>query len=227
MTPYTLNNLISDLADLRAPDKASLDVEGSGSATGVPDVATVSLGVSCEAKSAKLAQRQNTAIAARIRAALVAFVPDENIQTRNYNVGSNDVRDRDGKLTGEVVYSVSNTVTVRTEQTSQLGRIIDAALDNGANSVHGLEFSMKDNRELREQALAAATADARRQAESVAKALGKRILGLCHVEADVSEESSGSFDRCCAPTWRGAVTPIDPGALSVVATVKITFNLEA
>lgn len=209
-------------ADAKTP---TLSVSGQGSAQGVPDQATIALGVTTHSRVAEDAQRQNNSISEGIRAALEEFGIDKrDIQTENYNFSpeySYDESQR-GAITG---YTVNNTVLVRIHDIEKTGQIIDVALANGANNVHSLEFSIRDPRPLRQEALTAAVKDAREKADSIAKALGRRIIGIASVSENTPFLSPHPMERMMAGAAMMDFTPIEAGTLTLTADVRVEFLL--
>src|SRR4029453_17359986 len=79
---------------------------------------------------------------------------------------------RTPKITG---YQVSNNVTVTRNDPSEVGKLLQAAIDAGANSMSGIDFSASDPARGRDTALQAAFAEARAKAEVLARAAGRTV----------------------------------------------------
>src|SRR5690606_13731564 len=75
-----------------------------------------------------------------------------------------------------VGYDVSNQVTVRIEGVGTSGAILDQVVAAGANRINGIRFDIAEPQPLRDEALAAAIAEARRQAELMAEAAGVTLV---------------------------------------------------
>jgi uncharacterized protein YggE len=50
-------------------------------------------------------------------------------------------------------YTASNNISVTLDNLSQIGPVVDAALDNGANQLDGVQFRLKNDGPVRDQAL--------------------------------------------------------------------------
>jgi len=209
-------------ADAKTP---TLSVSGQGSAQGIPDQATIALGVTTHSRVAEDAQRQNNSISEGIRAALEEFGIDKrDIQTENYNFSpeySYDESQR-GAITG---YTVNNTVLVRIHDIEKTGQIIDVALANGANNVHSLEFSIRDPRPFRQEALTAAVKDAREKADIIAKAPYGIGAGM---GAGSLRHKTGSYVDMKG--WNLGVgwareNAVQAGTLTLTADVRVEFLL--
>lgn len=217
--------LLPAAAQAAQPEPPVLAVDGSGQAVIAPDRATISLGVVSQSADAKQAQAENARKAAAIQAALVSSgIPQANIQTRGYYfhpLYESQAKGHENDITG---YQAENTVTVLVEDISAVGKIIDLALDNGANAVSSLSFGAKNTSKVRKDALNAAVRDARAKADELAAALGRRVVGL----KSVSESTYPLADRSLNGKMlaaEAASTPIAPGTLEMSADVHIEYYL--
>ncbi len=203
-----------------------ISVEGSGAVTGTPDTATISIGVTTSAKDSSEAQNTNAVKSAAIQNAIKALgINDKDISTRNYSFRPTYSRDNSGKskLSG---YEVSNTISVKIKDLSKTGTVIDTALNNGANHINSLDFSISNTKNLRKQALSQAIEDARDKAEIIANGLGKRIVGVKAVTETVSPidyRHYGLMYSAKTLSEGNASTPIESGEVSLTATVHIDF----
>ena len=180
-------------AEAAAPQTSEppvLMVDGTGRAEAAPDCATISVGVVTQAADAKTAQEENAKKAQAVQQALVAAgIPEANIQTRGYYFQPLYEREtRENEITG---YRAENNVTVRIDDLADVSRVIDLALKNGANSISSLDFGVKNADKVRKIALTAAVNDARKKADELAAALGRRVVGLRR-RAGRSARRSGS-----------------------------------
>ncbi len=162
-----------------------ITVSARGEVQVTPDRARVQVGVETQAKTAAAAAAENNKKQAAILAAIKALgVPAAQISTMGYNVSPiqrYDEKERRVVIDG---YQVSNIVQVVTDKLEQAGPIIDAALANGANRVAGLDFTVKDPSNARDQALAQAVESAKRQAEVVAKAAGGTLVEMLEINVN-------------------------------------------
>ena len=209
-------------AEAAAPQTSEppvLMVDGTGRAEAAPDCATISVGV-----VTKTAQEENAKKAQAVQRALVAAgIPEANIQTRGYYFQPLYEREtRENEITG---YRAENNVTVRVDNLADVSRVIDLALKNGANSISSLDFGMKNADKVRKIALTAAVNDARKKADELAAALGRRVVGLKAVSENTypfAERSAGAKMLMAADA---APTPIAPGMLEMSAEVHIEYYL--
>jgi uncharacterized protein YggE len=207
-----------------------LVVTGNGEVLAAPDEAFVRLGIVRQAPAAQSAQDQASAVAQQILNEIRKLgVMPEQIQTARlilspvYAPRSPESRD----APRIVAYNASNTVTVRLENLSLVGPVIDAGLKAGANQLEGVQFGLRNELPARQQALKQAVNEARSKAEAMAEALR---INLGEV-LEVSEGGSVSpkFDMAVASrTFEAAAappTPVSPGQIQVFANVTIRYRI--
>src|SRR4051812_23176168 len=155
--------------------RPSIRVTGEAIITAKPDQAQIDVGVLTQALTAQDAAAQNAqkveAVISVLRKALGAGA---DIKTVGYSLNPNyHYPERGGPptITG---YTASNTVQVKTSDLAQVGKIIDAATQAGANNIQALRFMLKDEQAARAQALKDAAQKARAKADTLASALGLR-----------------------------------------------------
>lgn len=216
-------------AQAQPPQPPVITVSATGTVQATPDRATVMIGVETEAATAGEAGKVNATKQSAVLKAIAGLgIEASKIRTLNYSVSAverwNDVLKR-----SEVVgYKVSNIVQVDADKVEQVGPIIDAALNSGANRIAGLTFRSSDLARHRDSALVQAVASAKRQAELAAKAAGGKVtelLGIDIVEARGMElrEAAQSMMALAADA---APTPISEGSLQVTATVRTRWKFE-
>ena len=198
---------------------AQIATTGSGEARIAPDRATIfigvqSRGITAAAASADNAKRQR-AIIDTLRA--LGFGSDQ-LSTMNYNVapeiqyGQNN---QPPKVTG---YSVTNTVRADVRRIEDVARAIDASLAKGANEISGLQFFSSKADSVRRSALSIAVANARADAEALARAAGGALGPLLEVSTEPSIRPMQGMVGVTAMAAR-APTPIEPGEQSVTVSV--------
>ena len=222
--------LMSCSAAFAAPQqetpRPTLSVDGQGTGTAAPDMATVTIGVTTQGKDAAKAQNDNAWVSNQIQAAVRGLgIAEKDIQTRNYSFYPNYSTDKDrrNEVTG---YTVNNSVIVVVRDIQLPGKVIDAALNNGANEINSLDFSASDTKAVRKVALLNAVQDARDKADIIAKGLGKRIVGIQNVSESTGYIETRRFGgNMLMAVAKDAATPIAPGSLSLTANVHIDFIL--
>ncbi|MEO8378434.1 MAG: SIMPL domain-containing protein [Acidobacteriota bacterium] len=107
-------------------------VSGTGSVALAPDVVSIDLGVSTSGPTVRKIVDENKAKVARI----VAILKTKGVRPEQIKTSRFDLRpvEREGVRTG---YEVSNTVGVSSRQVADVGALLDAAIDSGANEIRG------------------------------------------------------------------------------------------
>jgi uncharacterized protein YggE len=205
-----------------------------------PDTAVIVLSVVTQNKAALAAQQQNARKSnAVMQAVRETAGADPEVETSDYSLQPQ--RDWQGSMPRIVGYEARNSVTVRTGTLDNVGAVIDAATSAGANSVESVNFILRESNPARGRTLTEATKQALAKAQSMAEALGGRVLRV------VEEQEGGFVNR---PTTAGELeermeayanantsslvankqlprTPIEAGALNVRSHVQLIVEIEA
>lgn len=194
----------------------AITVQGSASATGVPDRAQLSFGVETQATSAKAALNANAAEMRKVIAAVKA-AGGTSIQTQSVSLSPR--YDEKNSVTG---YTATNTVGATALDLAKAGALIDAAVAAGANQVYGPSLSVADQEGLYRKALAGAVADARTKAQALAAAAG---VSLGRITGVVEGGGAVPMPLDAAKSSEAGSTPIEPGRQQIGATVTVTFSI--
>lgn len=205
-------------------DAHIITMTGHGEVKAVPDTAQIHAGVTASAATAAAAlAANNTRMTAAIAALKRLGVPDRNIQTSSFSVSpqyTNGDNNNPRRLTG---YQVGNEVAVRLDDVSRAGTVLDALVTAGANQMTGISFDIAKPEPLLEQARTEAIADARRRAETYARAAGVSLGSI----QSISEGASGP--QLPRPIYRMAMAveqvAISPGEESVSADVTVVWEI--
>ena len=128
--------------------------------------------------------------------------------------------DETGTVTG---YSASNSVSAVSD-VADAPALIDGATEAGANNVSGPGLSSSNAEALYRQALAKAVAEARLNAEVLAKAAGRSLGEITTIVEGGSVGGPEPLYRAGAQAADSS-TPIVPGEQETSATVSVTFSL--
>jgi uncharacterized protein YggE len=109
-----------------------------------------------------------------------------------------------------------------------VGKMIDTAMQAGANNINRLAFTLKDEEGARLDALKQAAAKAKAKAEAIAASLGLKVVRIASIT-----EGERSFQPVFrqAPMARGelaaaaAPTPIEQGTVDVRSTVLLVAEV--
>jgi uncharacterized protein YggE len=204
-----------------------LDIVATGEVTRVPDLVTIGAGVVTRAPQAEAALRDNAQRMEAVRAALRAA----GIQPRDVQTGTISLsQDYEQQVQGRAVasgYVASNTLSVRFRDVARAGRIIDALVAAGANSVNGPSFGIENRDGAVDEARAKALTVARGRADLYARSLGTRVRRL--VSISESGERGIIMGEVAAMQMRsadGAATQVEPGEQMIATTLTVTFELD-
>jgi uncharacterized protein YggE len=208
-----------------------LTVSADGESRVAPDEATVRLGVSAQAPTAREVQDQvNRTAGAILEAVRRIGIPADHIQTSELNLGPVYGQDRTGSEVQEpriVGYQSSNVVSVQVEQLDKVGPVIDAGLGAGANRLEGVAFGLRDDRKARAEALTRAVEEARGKADALARALKVRLVRILEVSEGGIAVTPQPFlrGRMAMETAAMADTPVSAGQVGVSASVTVRWEI--
>jgi uncharacterized protein len=205
-------------ADAPAAAGGKITVTGNGTVLSAPDTAGWSFGVNVVADSAATALARANAAANKIVAAVrAAGVAQKDIRTEHVSLSPQT--DDQGRITDRFVASSSIHAVVR--NLAQAGKVVDAAVDAGANTMWGPSFSESSREQFYRQALKAAYENARASAQTLADASGVALGRVLEVH-----EGGGANPVAMEAAGRASDTAeqrLEPGQSSTYATVTITF----
>jgi uncharacterized protein YggE len=144
-----------------------------------PAKASFSIGIITSAPSAATAGEDNARISKGVLAALEhAGLKREEITGSRLGVRPRWEYDDKGRHPKRSAFEANNTIQIVTDNLTQIGYFIDAALSAGATDASEITFSAKDIDEARRRALGQAVVAARTDAEAMARAGGGALGDL-------------------------------------------------
>lgn len=204
----------------------TLTVSGAGEVKTAPDMATVTLGVEVQERTAVDASR---AASKRIGEVLVvlgrAGVAQEDVQTTGlsldpvYERARSDL-DRAPRLLG---FTARNVLTITVRDLDALGPLLDEVIDEGANAFRGLRFGLQDPSMAEDAARREAVTDALAKAAVLADAAGVspgKILRLTEGGGRPIYESAPRL------AMADSAVAVAPGSLTVRADVTVVFEID-
>jgi uncharacterized protein YggE len=204
----------------------SITVSGEATISAEPDQAQIDIGVITQARSAPEASKQNAERLSRVLAEIKKQLgKGDEVKTTGYSLTPSYRYPQGGKP--EIVgYTASNTVRIKTTDLTLVGRLIDSAMQAGANNVHRLVFTLKDELAAQLEALRMASAKAKTKAEAIAASQGLKIVRIAMVNEG---------ERVVQPIFRQALaaraeaapapTPVEPGTVEIRSSVSMTVDI--
>jgi len=197
----------------------TISVSGMGKVSGTPDLATVSVGVMSQGATAtEVKNTNNDAVNKVISFIKSQGVADKDIKTQNLNLQPQYDYTNNTKPTING-YTQNQSVVVMVhgvdKDTSVLDKILDGAVNNGANQIDGVSFSVEKPDDLQNQAKKLAIDDAKAKAGELAKEAGLTLGKVVSIQ-----ESSGGYPGPI-PYALNSAMGIGGGAKSVAPNVQV------
>lgn len=207
----------------------SITVVGEGKVTLDPDIAHVTIGVETVNESVLDATAQNRETLESVLSALrEAGIAEEDLQTSGFSVYAERYGPEGPLAESDVRYRVSNNVSVTIRDLDNVGSILDAAIEAGANNIYGINFALDDPGVAESEARELAIADAREKAEDIAALTSLEIVGVSSVSEVIGAGGgyyAGNFAEQAAARGGGGA-PISPGQLDLVMQLQVVFSAQ-
>jgi hypothetical protein len=207
----------------------TLTVSAEGRITADPEIAILHIGFETPPSDAKTAYAAGAKASNEIVAALKqAGIPETSIRSESQHLRSFDYKTRKFKLVQQW--------TVKTPP-ERAAEILDVAVSAGATDSGQIDWTVKDEKALEDQALDKAAARAKANAEVLANGMGVKLGTLIYVTNEVSipysvfgasrgvvaNNSAGGGEYMALPREQLA---IEPRKVSRIATVYAVFAIE-
>lgn len=209
----------------------TIQVNGSGSVTAEPDIATLNLGVSVERESVAEAREEAASSMTALIASLKANgIAEKDIITQNFSIYPQyDYSEGERKLRG---YRVNNTVQAKVRELDTLSDVIDDAAEAGGDNIvlNSINFMIEDTTPLQEQARAMAVKNAEAKALTIAEASGVTLGKPVTISESSYYESPpipyALAEEAFADDSARTSTPIVSGELTVTISVTAVYEIE-
>ena len=208
-------------------ERPVLSVSGTAEAFAPPDEVVVRLGVRERSATAFDAQNRANGVMQNFLQSLEDIgISKQHVQTSRIML--TDIEDpRTGQKVNPPSYQAAIALSVRLSDLDLAGKVIDAGISSGVNTIDGVDFRLRNERPYQLKAYKEAVADARSKADAIAEALGMTITGV----DEVSIDGAGHYPRPRAQMMAGHSigamyeTPLEQGELQVSVTVSIRYWL--
>jgi uncharacterized protein YggE len=215
-------------AQLPAPREATITVVGQGRVQVAPDHASLTVEVVTKAKTFEAATASHRDRAQRAVNAL-RDMKNVGLEIERSSFRLNEVhaapartgnRDRD-----EIEYQAVTAFELKTTQLDKVDSAITAVAATGLFEVRNLRFGIDDRNPGMNAARKGAVEDARERAETYAQAAGVQLGQIVRIE-DTEMRTPREF-AVNAPMMRSSVQVIPPEALTLSASVTMTWRISA
>ena len=209
---------------VQASTKDKIDVSGYAEIVEKADIAEIYLGVETQNLLASTSQKENANIMQKVYREVYAYVQKENVETVTYELSpAIDWTDNKQKIIG---YTTTHILNIKAG-VNDAGKIIDNAVNSGANKVNNIVFTLSESRKeaAGEQALKKALLDARKKASVIAGGMDVSLKKPVYISAEYYTipyyaSYSASSKEIAAPTT------ISTGNVKVTSSVSVSYGFE-
>ncbi len=208
--------------------KSTVTVSGNSEITAEPDKAEVYVRIESTEDTAEDAKDENARVSEAVINALKGIGVDTgNIETAQYRLQRKEnYNPRTGKLEFEG-YTAYHLLKITTKDIDGVGRIIDAAVDAGANGLERVSFGLTKEQErlANDRALKEASEVARDKAASLAASLGVKLGSIVSVAESNTRQIPYTYYPQVAE-MKSASTEITPQSITVQGHVSLVYEIE-
>lgn len=205
---------------------SELAVVGEGKIEVVPDSAYVDVGITVDGlATTELAQKHIDNINNKIISEMKKLgIIKEDIKTTNYSINPNYKYTNDANIIDG--YNGNATIQIRVKNIKMVARVISTATVSGANQIQGSRLVVSSPEKYREEVRDKAIANAREQAEKLAKKLGIKLGKITNIVESTGQPAYG-YRTMMAEGIGGADVSqpeIEPGSQVITSTVTLYFE---
>ncbi|MCL4386973.1 SIMPL domain-containing protein [Patescibacteria group bacterium] len=238
--PFYINSVNTTKTDL-------FNVEGTGTATAVPDTGVVNLGITQTSTTVADAQSKTNTIANKIIEDIKKLgIAEKDIKTTNYSVTPNygtnprplpgqpqtmmyPIQPPTGGSEQQIIgYTVTQNLEIDVKQMDKTNKIVDTATADGANLVGQVSFSFSDEMKtkLENKARTDAIKEAKQKAQNLAGLSGIRLGKLINVVESNQIRPWGMMGTSIKSSGQDLQPPtnITPGENTVSITVTLFYE---
>jgi hypothetical protein len=216
--------LAQDLDTSSTPDVEAI---GTGHVYAKPDTALATVGVNATAPNLTDALAQAVSASTKLVAAIKAQgVNAADIQTSSYNIYPVTNQPKEGETAKITGYQVNYLFSVKIRAIDTTGKVLDAAVAAGANSVNDIAFTIDDPSKFETAARALAVKDAQAKCQTLADTAGIKLGRIL----TITEQSNGP-----QPVYRTAFAsamnaapggpPIETGQNDIAVSVEMHYEV--
>lgn len=225
---------LSSLSPTNAQEKSRITILGRATVELMPDTAVIRARITTRAKSASAAADANSTITKN----LISFGKNFGKIAPVVETGMIFVRDETNQIIDpstktkkyeKIGYIASNSISIKTKETEEIGKLSREFLNFEFVSIQGIDFLLSDPSNARQTAQLAAFKNAKENAEKLAAAAGRKLGSLVRLVSPPREETikiSEDADMPSKTNEFSAEIPIEIGLLKFSAVVDTEWTLE-
>ena len=210
-----------------ANDGKSVTVSASGEIEATADQAIVRVAVTATGNDSNAVREELAQDAESLRAALEEYgLASDDIRTAYYDISQERERTPQGTEMGE--YRGTHAFELTVNDTEAAGEVIDVAVQNGADQVMGVSFTLSEEKRERvyNEALTEAMGNAESRADTLAAAGDLSVTEVHTIVAADTTHRPYAVETAAAMSAGAdsASTSVQPGPVTVTADVRVTYN---
>ena len=227
---FVLSALDGSFAQDGKYEKNTLSITGKGKITASPDKASISIAVESMSDTAQGAVKESSEKTNKVMEVIKTGLGEEDkVSTAGYNLSPVYEYNSETKKSEFKGYRASNQIIVETRNLNDLGKLIDSVAQAGSNRIDSLSFDSTEKETYKKQALVMAVKDAKATADTVAQAAGVKIVKILSImpSSDIPMPIYRDYEvRGKMALAESSPTPIEPGELTVNASVTMVFEIQ-
>ena len=195
----------------------------------MPDKAVFNAALFTDGKEAQKVQDENSMVMNRVIAALKeAGVKDTEIKTSGYTLYLWEEWDSFSGKSVKKGYRLQNTLTITFYDVKNVGKLIDLAVNSGANEVNSVYFTLSDEQEknVKEELLMETSGKTKEKAKVLADNLDVSLSGVLAVSESGYYLPVYYGNYMKAATAEAAATTINPQNVKVNVQVNVDYKIK-
>jgi len=206
----------------------TITVRGTASIETTPDETIAGFGVESEEKLLAEAYEKNTDMMNSVISAVKGLgIQSKDIKTSSYIVNPVYPKDEKGRrIPGSpVAFRVSQKITVKIRDVSQVGVLIDRVLSRGINVFTGIQFGSSKMEKLEDDARAKAAENARQKALLMTESLGVELGRVLRVTEPSGRPYPLKSARAYEAVSAVSAPQIEAGTMEVTADCEVVYEI--
>lgn len=207
-----------------------LDVTGSATLYYPADQFSLTIGVVTNDKNADIAISSNAEKMLEVKTAIQKVgIKDSEQQTGDFTtlpLYMPRPKDPPVDWTPTIIgYEVRNTLAIKIDNLTIIGKLINAAANAGANLIEDMVFSLRSIEEYQAEAIKTAVKQARVYAEAAAAGAGVALGNITQININPILHAYRA-SKANAYAARSVETPITAGNIEISANVSVTYEIK-
>jgi hypothetical protein len=218
-----------------AADKSIISVTGQSEFDVDPDQAEMYIRVQTKEPTARRAQDENSRLMTTVKEALKkSGLSESEMETTSYNLWPQQKWDPVKQESIDDGYMVSHLLKITTKNIDKIGSYLQTAVDNGANGLDSVQFSLSaaKKKDVNSEALAQASGNAKEKAQAIAAGMGVTLGQVSSIsEANVNypypiRYASGGMDYAMAEKAAVPAPDLSPEKVTVSAQIGVAYEIK-